>query len=326
MEATDGSNSQQCAAEEPRANALEHGLTATTCLPKILRRPGRLQEIVESLWAEHRPQTITEELLIAEIARHAAVLEVTEVAEPAVWRTAAQSVFQLTQPIPGQSPSPDDMQLAAAITTEPLDRAARYRRGHEKALHQAIDKLRNLQAAGATARPDPAPDWTAKFATEAECEGYLQKRFLAAKWRCPRCREARGHWLSTRQRWQCADCGAQIGLRHGTVFKHSQLPLTGWFLAIRAFASRTTITARELMSLTGIERPATARAMLKRIRRALDENDLALGLAGLTAYPLSSEVMDAQSAKLRNKKIISGPTKKIATVDSDATSANPLCL
>ncbi len=89
---------------------------------------------------------LTEELLVQEIARHAAVLEVTEVAEPAVWRTAAQLISQGTQPISGQSAPVDDMQLAAAITTEPLDREARYRRGHEKALHQAIDKLRNLQA------------------------------------------------------------------------------------------------------------------------------------------------------------------------------------
>jgi len=93
------------------------------------------------------------------------------------------------------------------------------------------------------------------------------------------------------------------------------------YLDVAVFAGCTDITARELMKLTGIERPATARAVLKRIRRAVDENDLSVGLAGLTAYPLGNEVMDAQSSKLRNKKISSGPTNRTASVDPDATSA-----
>ena len=169
----------------------------------------------------------------------------------------------------------EDLQLAAAVTAEPLDRAARYRRGHEKALHQALEKLRNLQPAGTTACPDPPPDWTEKLATTVGCEAYLQQRFSAAGWRCPRCRRQQGHWLPTRKRWECAHCGAQIGLRHGTILERSQLPLTSWFVAIRAFAGRTSITARELMNLTGIQRPATARGMLQRIRRAIDENNVA---------------------------------------------------
>ncbi|MFZ1009601.1 MAG: IS1595 family transposase [Candidatus Sulfotelmatobacter sp.] len=317
METTDG-NSEQSGAVGPRANALQHGLTATTLLPSILRA-GRLDEIDAELQAEYCPQTVTEELLVREIARHAAALEITEQAEPAVMRTAALAFSQVASL--EQAAPLEDLRLTAAVTAEPLDRAARYRRTHEKALHQALDKLRLWQTAGPATRPDPAPDWTEKFTSETGCEAYLHQRFSSNNWHCPQCRQKRGHWLSTRRRWECSHCGAQIGLRHGTVFEHSQLPLAGWFLGIRAFAGRTAITARELMALTGIERPATARAMLKRIRRALHENDLAMGLAGLTAYPLSTDVLDAQSAKLRNEKIRSAPTDRIATVDRDATSA-----
>ena len=94
MEPTDGIR-QQSGEEGPRSNALQHGLTAEKCLPRILC-PGRLSEIVASLTTEYRPYTITQELLVREIARHAAVLEVTEQAEPAVWRTAAQALSQVT--------------------------------------------------------------------------------------------------------------------------------------------------------------------------------------------------------------------------------------
>ena len=250
METTDGGN-RPVGADGSRTNALQHGLTATKCLPKILH-PGRLAELVASLQAEYRPHMVTEELLVREAARHAAMLEITEVAEPAVMRTAAQALAQLASS--EHTADAEDLQLAAAITTEPLDRAARYRRGHEKALHQALEKLRNLQVAGAAPHPEPAPDWTAQFMTTAGCEAYLQRRFLSAGWRCPRCQRQHGHWLRTRQRWECAECGAQIGLRHGTVFEHSRLPLTSWFLAIRAFAGHTSITARELMQLTDIRR------------------------------------------------------------------------
>jgi hypothetical protein len=252
------------------ANALKHGLTAAKCLPRVLQ-PGRLAEIEAALRAEYRPRTISEEILIREIARHAAALEVTEAAEPAVLRVAAQGLSQFA-PLSQAGPHAE-LQLATAITTEPLDRVARYRRGHEKALHQAIDKLRGLQAARAAQRPEPTPKSATAFATETDCETYLQARFLASDWSCPKCGGRHGCWLTRRKLWQCGTCDAQIGLRDGTVFARSPLPLTTWFLAIRTFAANTSISARGLMAITGLTRPATARAMLRRIRCAIDEGD-----------------------------------------------------
>ena len=52
-----------------------------------------------------------------------------------------------------------DLVLSTAITAEPLDRVARYRRGHERGLHLALDKLQAYQAAtfhnGATGETPP---------------------------------------------------------------------------------------------------------------------------------------------------------------------------
>ncbi len=163
---------------------------------------------------------------------------------------------------------------------------------------------------------------TESFTTESGCEAYLKRRFSAAKWQCPQCREPKGHWLCTRQRWECGHCGAQIGLRYGTVFERSRLPLTIWFLAIRAFAARTSITSSELLAFIGLARPATAQAMLRRIRSAVTKNDLAVGLAGLTTYPISSDVMNAWSQNLQNEKTTTAQTAGAATVDPDATSAS----
>jgi transposase-like protein len=264
-------------AADPAANALQHGLTAAKFLPKVLR-PGRLEEILVAVHDEYQPRTITENLLVREIARHAAALEVTEQAEPALLRTAAQGLTQFTDL--AQAASDVDLLLAAAITAEPLDRTARYRRLHEKALHQSIDKLRSLQAAAA-AQPGAQPDYGTRFSSENACESFLHARYSRADWRCPRCAHGQGCWLAKRKAWQCAHCAAQLGLRHGTVFARSALPLTAWFAAILAFAENTSITAAELMTVTGIARAATAQSMLRRIRRAVDENNVQRGLAGL---------------------------------------------
>jgi transposase-like protein len=270
---------------DPSANALRHGLTAAKFLPNVLQ-PGRLEEIVVALHDEYQPRTITETLLLREIARHAAALELTEEAEPAVWRISAQALAPFAAP----DAAPDvDVQLVAAVTAENTDRVARYRRGHEKGLHQAIDKFRSLQAATSRQSRNSAMDSATRFATEDDCESYLRAKFSLDGWRCSRCRGSRGSWLAKRKVWQCTKCEAQFGLRHGTVFARSALPLTKWFAAIRTFAANTSITAADLMTATGITRLATAQSMLRRIHRAVDEDNIQRGLAGLTAYAVTCE-------------------------------------
>jgi hypothetical protein len=113
--------------------------------------------LVARLRAEYRPRSLTEELYVREIARHAAALETVERAEPALLRTAASAVGPLAGNM--TDVSRDDLLLSTAITTEPLERVARYRRGHERGLHLAVDKLRACQAAtyhnGATGEIPP---------------------------------------------------------------------------------------------------------------------------------------------------------------------------
>src|SRR5205809_886236 len=102
--------------DQRRENALQHGLTAQHLLPKVLR-PGRLEELKRQFRQEYSPATITGEIYIAEAARHAAMLEIIEEAEPAVMVQAAGVMTSLIDTeIVATDPGP---QLAAAITAEP---------------------------------------------------------------------------------------------------------------------------------------------------------------------------------------------------------------
>jgi len=243
-------------------------------------------QIVARLRAEYRPRSLTEELYIQEIARHAAALETAERAEPALLRTAASAIGPLANDV--TDVSLDDLLLSTAITTEPLDRVARYRRGHERGLHLAIDKLRASQAAtidGATSEISPHD-----FAAEEGCVEYLRARLTANPPACPRCHQYRWHWLGTRKNFECASCKIQISLRHDTVFEHSAIPLQIWFLAIRMFAANPAIAVRQIMKSTGLRRRATVRNILARIRAAHQVCNLASGLAGLASYPLAEAV------------------------------------
>ena len=268
-----------------RANAVTHGLTASTLLPELLQ-PGRVFSLMEQLRQEHRPATLVEELVLREIARHAAMLEIAEQAEGAVLRQGALGLSGLVGS--GNSDQHDDMALAAAVTTDPAERLTRYRRAHEKALHQAIHRLRELQEARHKKHPAPTSFSADQFATEEQCKGHLRARFSSPQWKCPACLSPRGHWIAARDVWQCTKCGKQISLRHGTVLEGSPLPFAIWFAAIRYVVADTAMTSVTLSRLVSIRRAATAQSMLRRIRQAVMADDAEAQLAGLSAYPLSA--------------------------------------
>jgi hypothetical protein len=262
-----------------RANALKHGLSATTLVPEILR-PGRVEALYQQLCQEFCPESLSDELLIREIARHAARLELTEQAEGATILQGANVLSLLLNP--GQ-PDPDEM-LVAATTSDALERVARYRRSHEKAFHQAMNALRErLRERGRQSQNCRSADL---FATEAACRDHLRAPFRDAAWRCPKCGAANGHWLESRACWECGACGGQVSLRHGTIFEKSPLSLATWFAAIRYVVADSALNAVKLAKLVSISRPATAQAMLRRIKQALAEEDASTKLAGLAAYPL----------------------------------------
>lgn len=95
----------------------------------------------------------------------------------------------------------------------------------------------------------------AEYGTVTQCEAALQ----AAKWPdgfvCPNCA---GRAATTFRRrnlnyWQCSQCHHQASLTAGTLFEHTQLPLTTWFLALYLISqSKSNIAALELSRHLGV--------------------------------------------------------------------------
>ena len=283
------------------ANAVQHGLTAKKYIPAILR-PGRVAAWVEELERELRPESVIERLLVLEIARHAAMLELAEQAEGAVLRIGVESLAPMLASAEGDLP--EDSALAASVTSDAIDRLTRYRRAHEKAVHQAMDRLRERQAARRTQVGSQPGNPRDRFLSEAACRAQLRTRFEVDTWRCPRCQHRHGCFLEKSEKWQCASCRAQVGLRFGTLFARSPLPLITWFTAIGHVLANPDISAAELGRMLSLGRPATAQTVLTRIRQAIDAGGAAL--AGIDRHFQDSRAGVAApsvlfSPKLRNE-------------------------
>jgi hypothetical protein len=259
-------------------------LTATTLINAVLPA-NRINELRAELSAEIGPRTVIERLLVDEVARHAAMLELGERAELAVLRRGAAGLAPFG--VDALQPGDPEAVLAAAVASDAVDRFSRYRRGHEKAAYAAIRALRELKIGGGASpgAPNAVSRSTVKlrWETEANCEAWLAERAAGGAWKCPLCGHSWANWLRARKALQCQRCRRQSGLRAGTVAARSGLPLTVWFAAIAIVLEEPTIAAAELARRAAIYRPATAQTMLNRIRAAVAAADADCRLAGLLA-------------------------------------------
>jgi hypothetical protein len=262
-----------------QANAVTHGLTSTTVLPHA----GRVAALARQLLDEHPTGSLVELTMQREIARHTAMLELAEQAEAVLLQHGTANFAGIIAV--NDLDADEDLSLATAVTSDALERLTRYRRAHEKALHQAIQKLLEFRRRSPVT-PRAGEVAPSMFATERDCMVYLRARFTRADWRCPACSSHHGCWLESREVWECRACSKQVGPRHGTVMAGSPLPLTTWFAAIRYVTADMSMTATKLQRLISVRRPATAQSMLRRIRDGIKHNDPLTQLAGLSQYPL----------------------------------------
>ena len=98
-------------------------------------------------------------------------------------------------------------------------------------------------------------EFVRRYGTEVSCEAALAAKRWPGGFRCEVCgcsrhsRFLRGNTVL----WQCSQCRHQASLRAGTVFEHSKLPLTTWFLAAYLLVqSKTNMAALELMRHLGV--------------------------------------------------------------------------
>jgi ribosomal protein L37AE/L43A len=98
------------------------------------------------------------------------------------------------------------------------------------------------------------PNFLALYGTNAQCEAAVVKMRWPEGFVCTRCACKRyAPTYKGRKIWECLDCGYQCSFIAGTVFEHTKLPLSIWFLALYLVTqSKNAISALELKRQLGI--------------------------------------------------------------------------
>jgi hypothetical protein len=99
-------------------------------------------------------------------------------------------------------------------------------------------------------------DFQRQYASEEQCENALVASRWPQGWRCARCACSQSFCTRNgtgRKLWECLICGYQSSSIVGTVFEHTKLPLSVWFLAIYLMTqSKNAVSALELMRQLGV--------------------------------------------------------------------------
>ena len=231
-------------------NALRHGLTAQAALPKALRL--RTEHFLAELRDQLKPAGCLENVLVDEIARHAAGMELAGDAEGAILRYCGQQRSQLDAMLDPAGSSDADACFTAAIANQPIERLGRYQRLHERGFYTAFGRLQDLQAAR---HESAARASVRKIPQRTSVHGLSLRARRRRAGVCPRCGRDGGHWLACR-RWECGGCGLQIGLRWDSVMEGSRLPLCTWFIAIGEVLADPAIRPERLQAAIGLSRSA----------------------------------------------------------------------
>jgi len=107
------------------------------------------------------------------------------------------------------------------------------------------------------------------FPDDAACLDYLDWLRWPSGFLCPHCSCGKG-WRMGDGRWWCKACQRRISATSGTIFHHTQTPLTVWFTAAwHMTAPKNGVSAKTLHCLLGFGSYQPAWAMLHRFRGAI---------------------------------------------------------
>lgn len=105
------------------------------------------------------------------------------------------------------------------------------------------------------------------YGTEEQCISHLKSTREKGGITCKSCGSLKHYWLVKPKQWQCASCRFRTGLKSGTLFQHSHLPLNIWYQAIYFMAeTKKSISTLELQRKLGLKRVATAWFLQLRVR------------------------------------------------------------
>jgi transposase-like protein len=273
----------------PRFNAVRHGLTARSLLPDVFGQ-DQVEQMYQRLVGELQPQTLVQEFVVRELARHYVALNRCELMEGAVIRQRAKTRMKLEVPCfvdddTDLDPVIDAL-LADSAGSDALAKVSRYRRMHERAAERALETLQELQAktlpqsqsaAISSAGPQDAP----QFLTDFDCLTYLARRWQSGVCNCPSCGASAGTAITERGVWQCIGCRKQVSLRAGTLMASSRIGLRNWFQLIEAVLRDPLASTTQLAAACGLDRMATVRKLAEQVRQARESPDASQLLAGL---------------------------------------------
>ena len=112
-------------------------------------------------------------------------------------------------------------------------------------------------------------EFLAWFSDDDACRDYLDWLRWPNGFRCPRCASKTG-WRLADGRWWCGSCEHRISATAGTIFHHTQTPLTIWFAAAWFMTtSKNGVAAKNLQRTLGFGSYQTAWSMLHRYRSAM---------------------------------------------------------
>ena len=126
------------------------------------------------------------------------------------------------------------------------------------------------------------PAFLRNYGTEELCCSALFNARWSTGFVCPRCEGQTSSTFSRggQQLWQCTECRYQTSLIAGTIFEHSRLPLTTWFLALYLLTqSKTNLSALELSRHLGVCYSSAWR-MKHKLMQAMTQRETSRQLTG----------------------------------------------
>ena len=147
-------------------------------------------------------------------------------------------------------------------------------------------------------------DFLETYGTEEQCRKLLFNLRWENGYICPKCGSKKYCELKSRNLYQCNNCHYQASLTADTIFSHSRLPLTTWFLAI-FFISKYNISSLELSRKLRISYNSTWRLRHK-LMQAM-KNDAYNFITIKNVYRSSSH-KNISNQETQNKLAVKTPT------------------
>lgn len=96
-------------------------------------------------------------------------------------------------------------------------------------------------------------EFNARFPSEDACNEYLFKARFGNGLYCPHCGHSQVYSFRDGKTFKCAKCRRRFGIRTGSIFGESKLPLHKWFLAIFLLSSnKKGVSSVQLARLAGV--------------------------------------------------------------------------